>query len=304
MAQQQADLGALQHRLAALLTEAHPSFPESLALARELQNDRCAGCRQFCNRLRGSRNLLGAAAAARPAGAATHSWTRCCLLPLRRQQAPDKQLAACRALVRAMPTSLPAQATAQLVALASGWLAGGSGSSGEAGDAATVQLQAEATHLLLAMCNVARAKLPLQACRPLLQQVCRLCRQPQQAAAPAPSVAAGELACGCLELLAQLPQWYPQPSKAELAAAVAAGAAALEQQTMGSSRSSGGGSCGDGVAESPATTRLLCKLVKALQVLLAEVGAPPLITCMHALPAGTWMLWLACPASTHPLRVS
>ena len=42
MSHQQADIGALQQKLAALLTGANPSFPESLALARELQNDRCA----------------------------------------------------------------------------------------------------------------------------------------------------------------------------------------------------------------------------------------------------------------------
>ena len=64
MAQHQADLGALQQRLATLLTEAHPNFLESLALARELQNERCAGCSQPHNRLRGARTFWAAAASA------------------------------------------------------------------------------------------------------------------------------------------------------------------------------------------------------------------------------------------------
>lgn len=163
-----------------------------------------------------------------------------------------------RVLLRSLPASLPPTAAAQLTTLASAWLAVAPGDS----DAApAVQLQAEAAHLLLAMFSTARVKLPAAGARQLLQQVCRLCQHPPR---PLASVAAAELACGCADLLAQLPQWYPQPPKLELAAAATAVAAVLDQQTAGGS--------GAPLQETSATTRLLCKLLRALQVLLAEVS--------------------------------
>lgn len=171
----------------------------------------------------------------------------------------------CRALVRSLPASLAPAAAAQLTALAGGWLAppaataSSGGGKGEAAAAAQAQLQAEAIHLLLGTISSAKAKLPVQATRQLLQQACRLCHQPPR---PAGSVAAQELACGCMDLLAQLPQWYPQAPKPELAAAGAAVAAVLERQ-QGAARE-----------DTAPTTRLLCKALRALQVLLAEVRLP------------------------------
>lgn len=136
--------------------------------------------------------------------------------------------------------------------------------------------QTEAVHLFLSMLADTKVQLPPAECRDLLQQVCHTCQAPP--AGPA-SIAAGELVCGCLDLLAQLPQWYPKTPKPELAAAVTAVTAVLERYAISmlpnasTWRSGWGGSGGmPGIAEAPATTRLLCKLLKALQVLLAEVG--------------------------------
>ena len=165
-----------------------------------------------------------------------------------------------------MPSSLAPAAVAQLTALACGWLAPpvtagaaatSSSGKGEAAAAAHAQLQAEAVHLLLGMISNSKAKLPAQATRQVLQQACRLCQQPPR---PSGSVAALELACGCMDLLAQLPQWYPQAPKPELAAAVAAVAAVLERQQSAARE------------EAAPTTRLLCKALRALQALLAEVS--------------------------------
>lgn len=91
-----------------------------------------------------------------------------------------------------------------------------------------------------------------------------MCQRPPRPA----SVAAAELACGLADLLALLPQWYPQAPKPELVEALNAAAAALERCASGAG---GGGTAPP--AESAATTRLLCKLLRALQVLLAEVSA-------------------------------
>lgn len=126
-----------------------------------------------------------------------------------------------------------------------------------------------------ALFDVSKVKLQSGACRQLLQQLCRLCRGArsaptlQQQPQPASSLAEAELACACLDLLAQLSHWYPQPPTAEVAAAVAAVAAALERQVQ-AGRPGGGATAT--LAETPPTTRLLCKLLRALQVLLAEVS--------------------------------
>ncbi len=119
-----------------------------------------------------------------------------------------------------------------------------------------VQLQAEAVHLLVSMVGTGRARLPTASASQLLQAVCGLCHRPPSLAG---TVAVHELACGCMDFFAQLPQWCPQASKAQLAAAVAAVAAVLAQQQSNSRE------------ETPPTTRLLSKLLRALQVLLAEV---------------------------------
>jgi len=192
---------------------------------------------------------------------------------------PDQQLAACRALVRTLPAVLPPGSAAQLLDLGHDWLGGSSSDappgasctstgavSGTAG--ASVQLQAEAARLFLALLSTPRFKLQPLSSQQLLHQLRRLCRQ-QARPAQSSSLAAGELTCGCVDLLAQLPQWYPQVPKAELAEASAAVAATLEQQAL----VQGVGGCA-GVAEAPAMTRLLCKQLKALQVLLAEVSPP------------------------------
>ncbi|KAL4424003.1 hypothetical protein ABPG75_001304 [Micractinium tetrahymenae] len=227
---------ALPQRLASLTLEGRPSFAESLAAAVALQEQR--------------------------------------------QPALDQQLAACRALVRSLPSALPTGAAAQLVTLASSWLAddcgsGSSDSSNSQAPSAAAQLQAEAAHLYLALFNGPKVKLQSGACRQLLQQLCRLCwGSPTALAAPTPqqqhqqasSLVAAELACACFDLLAQLPHWYPQPPRAEVAAAVAAVAAALERQVQGARPGSAGGA----LPEASHTTRLLSKLLRALQVLLAE----------------------------------
>jgi hypothetical protein len=173
-----------------------------------------------------------------------------------------------------LPASLQPAAAAELVDLANGWLAA---LPGGPSPAAATQLQAEAAQLFSTLLGGSgRTRLPPAGCRQLLLQLCSLCRQ----SPPQPgSVAAGELAGSCLDLLAQLPQWYPTVSKAELAAAVAALAVLLERQAAGATAV--GGKPGSGVSwsgsacllEAPAATRLLCKLLKALQVLLAEVSA-------------------------------
>ena len=195
--------------------------------------------------------------------------------PACRPPAPDQQLAVCRALARSLPASLPPSDVAALTALGLGWLApAASGSTA----AAALQLQAEAAHLLLALLGTAKAKLAPQSSRQLLQQLCRLC---QQRAQPG-SVASQELACGCMDLLAQLPQWYPQPPKPELAAAVAAVAAVLDQQLA------------SGIAreETAAATRLLCKLLRALQLLLAEVSRQGRSDAVAALASAHLLLTL------------
>ncbi|KAL4421841.1 hypothetical protein ABPG77_001323 [Micractinium sp. CCAP 211/92] len=218
---------ALPQRLASLTLEGCPSFAESLAAAAQLQSERQPGC--------------------------------------------DPQLAACRALVHSLPSSLPPGAAAQLVVLASSWLAAGPDAGSEDGQAqpAAAQLQAEAARLFLSLFRVSQVKLQSGACRQLLQQLCHLCRAAPSPAVtqpppqPASSLAAVELACACFDLLAQLPSWYPQPPRAEVAAAVAAVAAALERQVQAAGQ-------GGALPETPPTTRLLCKLLRALQVLLAE----------------------------------
>lgn len=179
----------------------------------------------------------------------------------RRHAALEHQVAVCRGLARSMPASLPPAAVPQLTALASAWLAppaagSTSTSRGEPAAIMQVQLQAEAVHLLVSMVGPGRALLPAASASQLLQAVCGLCHWPPSLAG---SVAVHELACGCMDLLAQLPQWCPQASKVLLAAAVAAVAAVLAQQ-QSSSRE-----------ETLPTTRLLSKLLRALQVLLAEV---------------------------------
>lgn len=200
------------------------------------------------------------------------STTRCITLlrcpihapALCRHASLEQHVAVCRALARSIPASLPPAAVPQLTALASGWLAAPAGSTAATvagasrGDAAATQaqLQAEAVHLLVSMVGSTKARLPASSANQLLQAVCRLCQRPPR---PAGSVAAQELACGCMDLLAHLPQWCPSASKAELAAAVAAVAAVLGQQ-QSSSRE-----------ETAPTTRLLCKSLRALQVLLTEV---------------------------------
>lgn len=195
-----------------------------------------------------------------------------------RQAGWEQQLAACRTLLRALPPTLPSGAAAQLVALAGSWLAGGN--SGGSGDGQTppaaAQLQAEAARLYLSLLSVSKVKLQSGACRQLLQQLCRLCQGEPSARTPqqqpqhqqASSLAAAELGCACFDLLAQLPSWYPQPPRAEVAAAVTAVVVALERQVQGA----GQGSAAAAPPEAPPTTRLLCKLLRALQVLLAEVG--------------------------------
>lgn len=186
----------------------------------------------------------------------------------------EQQLAACRTLVRTLPASLPSGAADQVVTVASSWLASGDvaagsgGSSSGAAPALALQLQAEAAHLYLALFGVARVKLQSAACRQLLRQLCLVCHARCMPGQPPLGAAAAELACACMDLLGQLPHWYPQPTKAELAAAVAAVAAALEQQALGPA----GGAAAAGPVEAPGTARLLCKQLKALQVLLAEVG--------------------------------
>ena len=182
--------------------------------------------------------------------------------PASRRAPLDKQTAACRALARSLPASLPPAAVSQVTALAAGWLGPAAGGC----DGGAVQLQAEAAHLYIALISTAKAKLPPAAARQLLQQTCHLCRQRQQPG----SVAAQELLCGCADLLAQLPLWYPQAPKPDLATAVAAAAAALEQQA-------GAGAARD---ETAATTRLLSKLLRALQLLLAEVGGAAGAACL------------------------
>lgn len=183
-------------------------------------------------------------------------------LPDRRHASLEQHVAVCRALARSIPASLPPAAVPQLTALASGWLAVPARSTidtstgrGEAA-ASQVQLQSEAVHLLISMVDSAKARLPAPAASQLLQAVCCLIERPPQ---PAGSIAAHELACGCMDLLAQMPYWCPQATKAQLATAVAAVGAVLGQQ-QSSSRE-----------ETVPTTRLLCKLLRALQVLLAEV---------------------------------
>lgn len=184
--------------------------------------------------------------------------------PDRRHASLEQHVAVCRALARSIPASLPPTAVPQLTALASGWLAVPARSTiaidtstgrGELA-ASQVQLQSEAVHLLVSMVGSAKARLPAPAASQLLQAVCCLLERPP---GPAGSVAAHELVCGCMDLLAQMPQWCPQASKAQLATAVAAVGAVLGQQ-QSSSRE-----------ETAPTTRLLCKSLRALQVLLAEV---------------------------------
>lgn len=184
-------------------------------------------------------------------------------------------MAVCRALARSIPAALPPAAVPQLTALASGWLAAPAGgttaatagtSRGDTAATTQVQLQAEVVHLLVSMVGSTKARLPASSANQLLQAVCRLCQRPPR---PAGSVAAQELACGCMDLLAQLPQWCPSASKAELAAAVAAVAAVLVQQ-QSSSRE-----------ETAPTTRLLCKSLRALQVLLTEVRMLVATACVR-----------------------
>ena len=210
----------------------------------------CLGCR---------RRLLARPPACLPSTSPQHSSSPCSAAMHRPAPTLDQQVAVCRALERALPASLPPQAASQLTTLASGWLVPAASSSD---GAAAVQLQAEAAHLHTALLGTARVKLSPAAARQLLQQVCRLCQRPPRPA----SVAAAELDCGCADLLALLPQWYPQAPKPELAAAVTAAAAALE-------RHAGGGGGAGPPLETAATTRLLCKLLRALQVLLTEVSA-------------------------------
>ena len=262
------DFALLQRRLAALQAEARPSFADSLQVAR-LVTARW--------------ELIAAAAACRCCPhLAVFDWVRSSadpsafLDPSSCRPAPlDQQVASCRLLARALPSSLPPALSAELVALAVAWFEerGSADSSSDAAPAAG-QLQAEAAQLFLALFGTARVKLPPQSGRQLLQLACRHCRLPALLPAnsdlagqqPLTGIAMAELACSSLDLLAQLPQWYPQAPKSDVATAVGACAAAVEEwaRRLGGSRAAA-------PPDGPAATRLLCKLLRALQTLLAEV---------------------------------
>lgn len=252
---------------------------DQMALARDLQQ---VGLATFASAL-----AAGRAAAAR--------------------QSHSDSLLACRALARSLPQQLTSREATQLLELVDSWLAPPSSSgAGPSPSAVALQLQSEA--LRLVMGAIKEGNLALQQSQQVhllrwVEQVCRsaqLGRPPSTTTASPRPVAYSELLCTCMDVLAQLSKL--QCAMRDLAEAVRLACAVLEQQ----SRAFAAGR-GHAAQDDPATTRLLCKLLRALQALLAEArhehGASltALVPCLQQLLCYGWQPQLtAKPSAAAP----